>query len=66
MTFVVLTKKRLLILFSCVLIGAAAFTLGMCMYFGVAEFGKYANLIFGLILILYGVYMLVITFARKK
>ena len=48
------------------LIGAAAFTLGMCMYFGVAEFGKYANLIFGLILILYGAYMLIIAFARKK
>ena len=46
-------------------IGAVAFTLGMCLWF-VPEFGEFANLVFGIILILYGLYLLVDAFLRKK
>ena len=46
-------------------IGAVAFTVGMCLWF-VPEFGEFANLVFGIILILYGLYLLVDAFLKKK
>jgi len=47
------------------LIGAAAFTIGMCMRF-VDEFRGYEILILGLVIVIYALYLLVFTFLGKK
>ena len=46
-------------------IGAVTFTLGMCLWF-IPEFRQFANLVFGIILILYAVYLIVDVVIKKK
>ena len=47
------------------MIGIVAFVLGMCLWF-IPEFQRFANLIFGIVLIFYGAYLIVDVIVRKK
>ena len=46
-------------------LGVVAFVLGMCLWF-IPEFRRFADLVFGIILILYGIYLLVDAIIHKK
>ena len=62
---VTLRKEKNMIAFAIELcLGVASFVLGMCLWF-IPEFGAYAEIVFGVILILYAVYLTLTVFVIK-